>query len=162
MASATAHNNHKNVPSNKLPNISSLGEVPLFAQFPINGSIGAEVFWSSNSNAKNPTVIVKGTNIDGSNFKVEVAINDINPSNASTVEMIALNGYLAYNGNSRLPLWLHKISERSSKISTGIDAFKPLNFLSAFNNHIKTQLHNRNFEVVMNLQNSLNAIPSLR
>jgi len=58
-----------------------------------SGFMNARVDWSINSTESNPIMLVRGTDVDGMQFEVEVAINKINPRNASIIEMFALDGY---------------------------------------------------------------------
>lgn len=66
-------------------------------------SVSTSVFKAENFSAQNPVFIVTGTDVDGTNFKVAVNINDVNPRNASLIEMAALNAYRSVNGLPRIP-----------------------------------------------------------
>jgi len=65
-----------------------------------SGFMNASVNWSANSTGDNPIMLVRGTDVDGRQFEVEVAINKINPRNVSVIELFALDGYAAANGQS--------------------------------------------------------------
>ena len=48
-------------------------------RLPGGGYMNASVYKSANFSSDNPVMLVKGTNVDGTPFEVEVNINDINP-----------------------------------------------------------------------------------
>jgi hypothetical protein len=62
------------------------------------GTITANILWSDNSTPDNPEVIVRGVNADGSDFEVKVNINEVDPRNATKIELFALRGYFKANG----------------------------------------------------------------
>ena len=55
--------------------------------------------------ADNPIMLVRGRHGDGTEFEVEVDVRNVNPKNASLVELIALDGYLTN---------VHRLSKVSS------------------------------------------------
>ena len=69
---------------------------------PGGGKINASVYKAEGYSADNPVFIVKGTNVDGTPFEVEINVKSINPRNASFVELHALDGYYVANGGQEL------------------------------------------------------------
>ena len=62
--------------------------------------------YSDESTDSNPIVVAKGVDENGKEFEQKIAINDINPSNASLVEMRALESHINVDkggGLSSLP-----------------------------------------------------------
>ncbi|MDR1842012.1 MAG: hypothetical protein LBQ86_08865 [Holophagales bacterium] len=72
-------------------------------QMPGGGYVGINVYKSENYSEDNPVMLVKGTNADGKPYEVEVNINDLNPRNASLIELFALQCYYVANGKELWP-----------------------------------------------------------
>lgn len=64
------------------------------AYFPGRGIMNASVNWSENSTESKPIMLVSGTDVDGTVFKVEISVHDIDPSRASTIELFVMRAYL--------------------------------------------------------------------
>ena len=65
---------------------------------PNGGSISVLAFKPDDFSPDNPVIQVKGTDINGKEFNVEININNVDPKNASLIEMVALDGYLNATG----------------------------------------------------------------
>jgi hypothetical protein len=79
-------------------------------------------------------MLVKGTDVDGRQFEVKVAINKINPRNASAIELFALDGYAVANGQSA---GATRAAARASSMAA--NAFSPTNFLEALKEMMEAQ-----------------------
>jgi len=90
-----------------------------------SGFMSASVNWSANSTGDNPIMLVRGTDVDGRQFEVEVAVNKINPRNASVIELFALDGYAAASGQS---VSATRAAARASAMSVP-NSFAPINNL---------------------------------
>lgn len=58
--------------------------------------------YAENSTEENPTVIAKGVDENGKEFEQTIHINEINPQNATVVEMHALESYMGVDKNGGL------------------------------------------------------------
>ncbi len=58
--------------------------------------------YADNSTEDDPTVVAKGVDENGNEFEQTIHINEINPRNASVVEMIALESYMGVDKNGGL------------------------------------------------------------
>lgn len=68
--------------------------------------------YAEQSTEEDPILIAEGMDYDGREFKKEIHLNDIDPSNASYVEMAALKAHLKLPGVS--PLNLGNLCEKTS------------------------------------------------
>jgi hypothetical protein len=100
-----------------------------------SGFMNARVDWSPNTTDDNPIMLVRGTDDDGRQFEVEVAVNKINPRNASAIELFALDGYSVANGHTqgmsatRAAAWAGAMTLGGA--SNGQGAFAKFDILSA-------------------------------
>jgi hypothetical protein len=115
-----------------------------------SGMVNAHVNWSENSTESNPIMLVNGTDVDGKQFEVEVAINKINPRSASVIEMFALDGYAAATGQ---PTGATRAAASASSFMSQqelqamrdrANAFTPQNFVDALREMMETQRYHRN------------------
>ncbi len=58
--------------------------------------------WAEDSTEENPVMVAKGVDENGEEFEQRIHINDINPSNATLVEMRALEAYTGVEKNGGL------------------------------------------------------------
>lgn len=58
--------------------------------------------WAEDSTEENPVVVAKGVDENGEEFEQRIHINDINPNNATLVEMHALEAYTGVEKNGGL------------------------------------------------------------
>jgi len=63
-----------------------------------NSGINASVYYSDKHSSDNPVYVVKGKNADGTRFETKINVNDVDPRNASFVEMLALQAHLNPSG----------------------------------------------------------------
>ena len=96
-------------------------------RLPDGGWMNASVFKAENHSEDNPVFLVRGTDSNGKPFETEININNVNPRNASFIEMMALDGYYASKGQplgaarsaagseGRMMLFLSLIFSRRSK-----------------------------------------------
>lgn len=68
--------------------------------------------YAEQSTEADPILIAEGKDYDGREFKQEIHLNDIDPDNASYVEMAALKAHLKLPGVS--PMSLGKLAEKTS------------------------------------------------
>ncbi|MCL2873796.1 MAG: hypothetical protein FWE29_02570 [Defluviitaleaceae bacterium] len=124
-------------------------------RLPGDGRISASVFRSESFSVDNPTMLVKGINACGTPFEVEVNINEINPQDASFVEMFALDGYFESKGlnlGSTRNAVIGMISQEMSGESFGlVDAFTNLNFISPLKKMLNTQRSHGDWESYLRL-----------
>jgi len=118
-----------------------------------SGHMNAHVVWSENTTEDNPIMLVKGTDVDGRQFEVEVAVNNVNPKNASIIELFALNGYYGANGMPQIRLLNATQSGSDTQFLSQQDvqnirdranAFTPINFLDALSEMMETQRYHGN------------------
>jgi hypothetical protein len=118
-------------------------------RLPGGGMMSASVFKSVNFSVDNPVMLVRGTDGDGKAFEVEVNINNVNPNNASFVEMFALDGYFAANGQSS------GITRAAAGAMSGAvgrnTAFTQFDFVSPLKEFLETQRFHNNWDGVMRL-----------
>jgi hypothetical protein len=115
---------------------------------PGGGMMSASVFKGENFSAQNPVMLVRGTDVDGSPFEVEVNINNVDPRNASFIEMFALDGYFAANGK---PASATRAAAGAMAIQDALasnNAFTKFDFVTPLLEHLETQRFHRNWEAV--------------
>jgi len=111
-----------------------------------SGWMNASVYKSENFSADNPVMLVKGTNVDGKSFEIEININDVSPKNASFVEMLALQGYYTADGQH-----LDLLQGFTSPMGIS-DAFSKFDFLSSTQELMEIQRINANWDGYMQLK----------
>lgn len=101
--------------------------------------------YTENFSEDNPVVVAKGIDEAGAEFERIININEINPYNATIVEMKALEAYLKLNNGdfSSLPLSMHKmgLNERGNFIEGFRDSINEQNILGQIQN-VKFYLDN--------------------
>jgi len=134
-----------------------------------SGFMNARVDWSSNSSESNPIMLVRGTDVDGTQFEVEVAINKINPRNASVIEMFALDGYSFAAGKGAGATRAAAISramttagnssflssEDVQKIKDRANSFSTFNFLDTVKEIMETQRFHGNMNSYVQYRDTL-------
>jgi len=119
-------------------------------RLPNGGWMSANVFKSDNFTDENPVMLVKGIDVCGTPFEVEVNINDVNPRNASFVEMFALDGYFTLQGKpagvTRAAVGGMIQQELNGGNFDGFNAFSKMDFVAAVQQHMETQRSNGNWE----------------
>lgn len=117
-------------------------DVPVFATLklllPGGGTMSASVFRAEGFSADNPVMLVKGINVDGTSFEAVVNIRNVNPGNASFVEMLALDGYFAANGKPSVVRTLAGLGVFKNA-SGSADAFTQFNFAGALKESLAAQ-----------------------
>lgn len=130
-------------------NLDSNALVSSALRVPGGGMMSASVFKSVNYSADNPVMLVKGTDGNGKPFEVEVNINNINPKNASFVEMFALDGYFAAHGQSS---GATRAGAAAMSGATGRNnAFTQFDFVSPLKELLETQKFHNNLDGIMRL-----------
>lgn len=115
---------------------------------PGGGMMSASVFKAENFSHDNPVMLVKGKDVDGSPFEVEVNINDVNPKNASFIEMFALDGYLAANGKPSSVTRAAAGAMAANNALSGNNASTKFDFVTPLLEHLETQRFHNNWEAV--------------
>ena len=118
--------------------------------------------YASDSTENDPIVVAKGVDENGMDFEQKIHIHDINPSNATIVEMRALEGHyhvFKQNGFSSLPkingnLGLHDKHDYISRFSDVIRDMKKMGrndlllmYSKALNEYIRIAKINNRFTV---------------
>lgn len=119
---------------------------------PGGGWLNASVYKSEAFSEVSPVMLVMGTNVDGTPFEVEININDVNPRNASLVELYALDGYNAAMGKeSQISRAANHAALRESLESGdnslgNLDAFTKFDFIPGLRGMMETQFFHKNME----------------
>jgi len=113
-------------------------------RLPGGGMMNAHVFKADSFTAENPVMLVKGTDVDGSFFEVEVNINDIDKNSLSFIEMFALDGYFRANGQTCGLSRAASTAMWQSQIEA--NAFTKLDVLPSLREHLETQRSHGNWE----------------
>ncbi|MCL1884253.1 MAG: hypothetical protein FWF81_10965 [Defluviitaleaceae bacterium] len=113
---------------------------------PCGGWISASVF-------DDEGVIIRGTDACGTKFDKKINISEINPRNASFIELLAIDGHSEANGK---PSMLAKIASRAlimqelnGKEFSEFNAFTQMDFVETFNNLIDSLCTNKNYETLL-------------
>jgi len=86
-------------PSLSFPDLWLPGVAITYMGWNIDGKwLNASVYHSENHSPDNPVYLVKGYNVDGTPFESEINVNDVDPRNASFIEMQALYAHLKMSG----------------------------------------------------------------
>lgn len=144
-----------NIPTNTVLHIDAL--VSGGMRLPGGGWLNASVFKAESFTPENPVMLVKGTDTDGSTFEVEINANEINPRNASFIELFALDGYFASKGQH-----LRSAREAGLAMSTkdipGVSGFTRFDFLPSLTEAMEIQLEHRNWEAFRQLQHVVDTL----
>lgn len=97
-----------------------------------NGSgLSFYIKYAEESTRENPTVIAKGVDENGKEFEQTIHINDIDPRNATVVEMHALESYLGVDKNGGLSSLPH------DPFRGPMGLYDRANFIDMFQNSIR-------------------------
>ena len=133
-------------------NLDSRALVSSAMRVPGGGMMSASVFKAESFSANNPVMLVRDTDSDGRAFEAEVNINNVNPNNASFIEMFALDGYFVSNGQ---PAGLTRAATAAMAVENATgknNAFSQFNFLLPLKKHLETQLFHKNWDGFMQLK----------
>lgn len=123
-----------------------------------NSGISASVFWHESSTPDNPVMLVRGVNVDRTPFEVKVNINEVDPRNASFIEMTALDAYLTANGQDSRAARTANGLEAAGATTSGLNAFSQIDFLSLLQSHMETQRLHSNMNAFMELKHNVDAL----
>ena len=116
--------------------------------------MNATANWSENSSENKPIMLMQGTDVDGTKFKVEVSIRDIDPRSASFIEMFALDAYSNLTGGPSLGRGIGLLT--ASETAFGGDAFSKFNFIEPVNDALDgIRRFGNNMESYMRLRSIL-------
>ena len=109
--------------------------------------------YADGSTEDNPVVVAKGVDENGKEFEQKIAINDINPSSASIVEMRALEAHFNVDkggGLSSLPKGIGNmgLNDRRNFLSMFEDAVQDLQKLARYD---LSQFYKRNLATYENI-----------
>ena len=141
-------------------------------QMPGGGYVGINVYKSDNYSEDNPVMLVKGTNADGTPYEVQVNINDLNPRNASLIELFALQCYYVANGKELWPGLAALDALRAQEFGNIpgladffmngiIDIFTKLDFIPGIQETMETQRFHGNWEGYTRYKNVIDALLSI-
>jgi len=107
-------------------------------RLPGGAFMSASVFKADGFSAANPVFLVRGIDADGSSFEAEINIHNVNPRNATLIEMFALDGYLtAKNGHTSQIT--RSLAAASIKIEfANANASTQFNFISIMENFLES------------------------
>lgn len=106
------------------------------------------VKYAENSSEENPIALAKGIDENGKEFEKRFNLNDIDMTNASKVEMVALENHLdLVKGNS-----LSTLPMETSRMGLGDKS----NFVAMFEDSIKEQITLGQYDVAMRYKTNLN------
>jgi hypothetical protein len=114
----------------------------------VAGFVNASVFKAESFSSDNPIMLVRGTDVDGRPFEEEININNVDPRNASFVEMFALDGYFAANGKPT------GVTRAVAGLARGADdgnAFTKFDFVTPLRELLETQRINGNWDAFFKL-----------
>ena len=101
---------------------------------------------------ENPVFIVSGTDVCGTRFEVTVNVREVDPRNASLIEMYALNAYRSVNGLRRIPMNIAGVDANGNLTSKVANAFQTADFLSPLMELIAMQRASGNWEAYFALR----------
>ncbi|MDE7203958.1 MAG: hypothetical protein K2O91_19180 [Lachnospiraceae bacterium] len=125
---------------------------------PLNGfQLSIYIKYADESTEDNPVVVAKGVDENGKEFEQKIAINDINPSSASTVEMRALGAHCNVDkggGLTSLPKGTGNmgLNDRRNFISMFEEAIQDLQTLARYD---LSQFYKRNMAIYENIARRL-------
>ena len=103
-----------------------------------------EALWSENASSDNPQFHVMIYD-NGKEYEVEFALNDIDPHNASIIEMLALRGYNSAKGLP--PVRILRGYESSGNVEDAItDIFAKFDYLKLLLEHMENQRYHGNMK----------------
>ena len=126
---------------------------------PENGG-NASAYYSDNYTDKNPLFIVKGKTGDGTYFEEEININNINPKNASFLEMVALSAHLSDKGKYTGDMSFVSALDFTNK--NKVDYFSKRDYISPLESLKDMQQHNRNYESSLKLGSLIDSLLNRR
>lgn len=109
--------------------------------------------YADESTKDNPVVVAKGVDENGKEFEQKIAINDINPSSASLVEMRALESHYNVDKGGGLTSLPHGIgnlglNDRCNFVSMFEEAIRDLNKLKRYD---LSQFYKKNMTIYENI-----------
>ena len=128
------------------------------------GWLNAHVFKADDFSQSNPVMLVKGTDTCGSSFSVEINIREINPADASIVELLALDGYFRAQGQDRQIARTANsalLMDSAFVDNPSFNAFTRFNFAEALTNLVQLQLQQRNWDGMRQSQQVLETLMRL-
>ena len=137
-------------------------------RMPSGGWLNASVYKAEAFSEDSPVMLVKGTN-DGTPFELEININDVNPKNASLVELFALDGYNAAMGkNVRISVAAaandaayRAMLESADDPLGNMDGFTKFDFIPWLRGLMETQLFHKNLEGYAMYKNAVGSLMEL-
>jgi hypothetical protein len=134
---------------------------------PGGGWLNASVYKSEAFSEDLPVMLVKGTNVDGTPFEVEINIDNVNPRNASLIELYALDGYDAAMGKdvqvSRAANHAagRAFLEFGNNSFGNMDGFTKLDFIPGLKGLMETQFFHKNLEGYTMYKNVIGSLMEL-
>jgi hypothetical protein len=122
-----------------------------------SGHVDLRVIYSNNTTPENPIMLVSGIDVDGRPFAVEVAINKIDPEDASIIEMFALNAYSRTKGWPVFSI-LSTGGSLQHPLGANADAFTGANWLAHFIDRMETQRYHNNLLSYMENKEKVDAL----
>jgi hypothetical protein len=96
---------------------------------------------------------VTGTDVCGTPFEKEINIHNINPQNASFIELLAFDGYAAANGKqsqtARIASRALLVQELNGKEFPAFNAFTQTDFAATLRGLMDSLRENQNYETLM-------------
>jgi len=118
-------------------------------RLPGGGWVNASVFKAEGFSSDNPVMLVRGTDVDGRPFEEIININNVDPREASFIEMFALDGYFAANGK---PTGVTRaVASLAGDEALGGNAFTKFDFVSPLLQLLETQRVNGNWDAFFQL-----------
>ena len=137
-------------------NLDSSALISAGMRLPGGGWMNASVFKSESFSDDNPVFLVRGTDTNGRPFESEININNVNPRNASFIEMMALDGYFASKGQ---PLGATRGAVGAmSGIRGSYDAFSKFDFLPPLQEMMQAQRVNGNLNGYLQYRNIIDSL----
>ena len=109
-------------------------------------AMSASVYYSENHSPDNPVYTVRGKNIDGTPFEIDVNINNVDPRNASFIEMQALYAHLETTGQASDRIIMNPFLSVFAGSYTNPDAFTKADFLAPMMQMMEWQEANKNWD----------------
>ncbi|MCL2198912.1 MAG: hypothetical protein FWB80_08325 [Defluviitaleaceae bacterium] len=125
------------------------------------GTMSATVYKADSFSFRDPVMLVRGVDVCGTPFEREVRINDIDPRNATFVEMLALDGYLVANGKPSgiARLAANAMANQHASSHSGINGQdSKYNFVSIIDNHLATIRENGSLNAYFALRPVLDSL----